>query len=211
MGTARVGLRGITRSHGYVSSSSNLGSSLVPWSSSSNGAGSRPRWITLEPQGLQGGGGELLVMVELIPLNKESIPDGLNDYKYWGGVLGSVPRIEVMPRVELPQLMPKTIPVSMKVCVLGLRGLKVTKSMHMRSMRAYSTPRRPYIQFDVGSNANRHSARTSGSNTPSSINPSFNEVLDFPLQLPVDPAFMPTVSERTRRESDRHYPPTSPE
>ena len=214
VGAARVSVRGAARSHGAShfdwsaggdagghraaaaaadddkamratgSDASNPYASQGRRYTASGACRDKPRWVPLQQRGLYGGGGELLVLIELVHLDNSpvivswvvhrlppllvyccprlpracpnlqvrldmpDIPDGRTDYTAWGGANHALPKLETLPGWELPVLTPRTRPLTMRVCVLGLRGLRLPRLLDLHSTA--TTPRRPFVSIEFG-------------------------------------------------------------
>ena len=170
-----------------------LRNSVQPASASAeNPPPPRPEWRQLRPSGLTGGGGEILLSTELLRLETlKPLPVGAPRLPEIDPALLSDPE-------TLPNLAPATRPCSLKLAVIGLRGVTIPRHVveaRFRRSGIGATPNRPFVEVSAGA---RHSARTPGSNLPSSINPTYQGggLLRLPLDLPLDPLFMPQVNVR---------------
>jgi hypothetical protein len=152
----------------------------------------RPRWTKLREAALHGGGGEVLVSVQLVPLPSAGAEP-----------IRARPKAPVdllRPVDELPKLAPRTEQCTLQLAVIGLRGVRVPKrSSTVRKGSFGATPNRPFVEIAVGSVADGQTARTSGSNSPSPINPTYKEgLLELSLQLPKEALYLPTLNVTVR-------------
>jgi hypothetical protein len=80
----------------------------------------------------------------------------------------------------LPNLCPKSVPMVLEVCSLGIRNLVSILGVH-----------KPRIEFDAP-NGKRY--RTDKSARPSTRNPNFLQILSIPISVPLDPKFAPSLN-----------------
>jgi len=156
-----------------------------------------PRWLQLQGRGLYAGSGELLVMVEVIPLKYAAIADNTSNE-------GERPPLHLTPEADLPILQPQTNKCTVNLAILGLRGVKIARQMKTNTpVRMVSKPKKPFVELDVGQRKGGKGSqwqmrRTKASSLPSAENPSFMELLQMPLNLPTNPMFFPTINVRVR-------------
>eukprot|EP00456_Euglypha_rotunda_P035085 TRINITY_DN2705_c0_g1_i5.p1 TRINITY_DN2705_c0_g1~~TRINITY_DN2705_c0_g1_i5.p1 ORF type:complete len:970 (-),score=172.98 TRINITY_DN2705_c0_g1_i5:22-2667(-) len=76
-------------------------------------------------------------------------------------------------------IVPKTVPMTLEITTLGLRGLQSTLGVH-----------KTFIDFELPNGKRFH---TRESNKPSAASPNFLQVLKLPVDLPVRSIFAPTL------------------
>ena len=163
----------------------------------------QPRWQPLAGRALTAGSGEVLAMMELLPLEEGAIAD------VGASPLAAAP--DVLPSREDPrELAPQSQPATLKVAVLGHRGLQSARQLDHSVV--VIGPRRPFVEVDAGRGGGGGGGRrggggggsrslmrrTSARNTPSVINPSYMEVLEIQLPLPLNSLFLPSVNIRVK-------------
>ena len=141
-------------------------------------------------------------MMELLPLEEGAIAD------VGASPLAAAP--DVLPSREDPrELAPQSQPATLKVAVLGLRGLQSARQLDHSVV--VIGPRRPFVEVDAGRGGGGGGGRrggggggsrslmrrTSARNTPSVINPSYMEVLEIQLPLPLN-TLLPSVNIRVK-------------
>lgn len=117
---------------------------------------------------MTGGGGQLLVLLELLELD---VPPQLLPLPDKHKLPELAPSLEALPSLE-----PHGRPALLRMAVLGLRGVRPAQASSLGAPLS-STPRRPFVQIDAGSSTTDVLIRrTSASNQPSATNPVYLEV-----------------------------------
>ena len=185
VGTARMSLRNALRQPG-----ADAAEKLPP-----------PEWVKLGARGTREGSGEILMMLDLLPLDKTQ---AVASPKAAEGIERLLPSKEPMPNLQ-----PQTRPMELELAVIGLRGVRAPGVLDLT--QAVMGPRRPFVEVCPGSSQRRrgiggvaagsrsvHTRRTSASNTPSAQNPTYLEVLTMRLELPTNRLFLPTMTVRVK-------------
>ena len=97
----------------------------------------RPRWVALTDRSGVVSGGEVLVLVEALPLG--AVASGLTPS-------ATLPELKPAPEA-LPLLKPAREPASLTCAVLGVRGLRVPPSQRLHALLG---PQRPFVELDIG-------------------------------------------------------------
>ena len=185
VGTARMSLRNALRQPGPDSAEK-----LPP-----------PEWVQLGARGAREGSGEILMMLDLLPLGRTAL---VASPKAAEGIEQLRPSNE-----PIPNLQPSTRPVELELAVIGLRGVRAPDMLDLT--QAVMGPRRPFVEVCPGLSTRRrgiggvaagsrsvHTRRTSASNQPSAQNPTYLEVLTMRLELPTNRLFLPTLTVRVK-------------
>jgi hypothetical protein len=98
-----------------------------------------------------------------------------------GAILMSLQLLPVeMSGQSIPSLEPKCVPMFIEIAALGLRNLNSTFGVH-----------KPRIEFEL---PNGKKFMTHPSAKPSAHNPNMLEILEIPINIPLDPKFAPTLN-----------------
>ena len=165
-----------------------------------------PKWVALSDRyGVADGNGELLLQLELIPLDE---PYPVRDVGL--RPLAGAPALQPSDR-PTRTLVPRTTKATFNCFVLGVRGLRAAASLDIA--RAILAPKSPFVCIDNGTVPPKRqgkaeltsaekkklgSTRTQTSHKPSAANPSYMEQLKLQLELPINPIFLPTVHLRVK-------------
>ena len=167
-----------------------------------------PRWVALcDRYGAAGSCGELLLQLELIPLDE---PYPVRDTG--ARPLAGAPALAASDR-PTRTLVPRTTQATFNCFVLGVRGLRAASSLGGGVGRAILAPKSPFVSIDNGTIPPRRqgkaeltsaekkkmgSTRTATSHKPSAASPTYMEQLKLQLQLPLNPTFLPTAHLRVK-------------